>query len=83
MGMNGKLVGYSVKHKMLGTGTVVEQDNTYIKVTFKNRESKFPFPDAFESFLQIDDADIQLQIKELLANKKELAIIEKQKKEQQ
>ncbi|MBQ9671941.1 MAG: GIY-YIG nuclease family protein [Prevotella sp.] len=41
-------VGDQVVHKSLGPGQVVSLDDRYVFVKFKDRESKFLFPDAFE-----------------------------------
>ena len=41
-------VGDKVVHKSFGPGQVVSMDDNYIFVKFKDRESKFLFPNAFE-----------------------------------
>ena len=41
-------VGDKVIHKSFGPGQVVSMDDNYIFVKFKDRESKFQFPNAFE-----------------------------------
>ena len=40
--------GDSVTHKSLGHGTVIFIDDNYLSVRFSDRESKFPYPSAFE-----------------------------------
>ena len=41
-------VGDKVIHKSFGPGQVVSMDDNYVFVKFKDRESKFIFPNAFE-----------------------------------
>ena len=41
-------VGDKVIHKSFGPGQVVSMDDNYVFVKFKDRESKFLFPNAFE-----------------------------------
>ena len=42
-------VGDEVTHKSFGTGQVLSLDDNYIFIQFKDRESKFLFPNAFEN----------------------------------
>ncbi len=42
-------VGDEVSHKSFGTGQVLSLDDNYIFIQFKDRESKFLFPNAFEN----------------------------------
>ena len=41
-------VGDNVIHKSFGPGQVMSLDENYVVVKFKDRESKFLFPNAFE-----------------------------------
>ena len=41
-------VGDKVVHKSLGEGVIVSLDDNYLFVRFKDRESKFLYPSAFE-----------------------------------
>lgn len=48
-------VGDTVRHRSLGGGTVMSLDDKYIIVRFRDRESKFLFPGAFEKgYLEMD-----------------------------
>ena len=42
-------VGDKVMHKSLGEGIIVSLDDNYLFVRFKDRESKFLYPNAFEN----------------------------------
>ena len=41
-------IGDTVTHKSLGPGTVMSVDEKYIIIKFRDRESKFFYPGAFE-----------------------------------
>ena len=58
------LLNQRVKHKSLGVGTVVAQDEKYITVEFASKTSKFvcPGPDTFTKFLQAEDTAVQAAI---------------------
>ena len=60
-----------VNHKAFGTGTIEEIANGKIKVNFENATKVFVFPDAFESFLTTDDAELLQRIEKEKAEKKE------------
>ena len=45
----GLRVGDKVMHKSLGEGVIVSLDDNYLFVRFKDRESKFLYPSAFEN----------------------------------
>ena len=49
-----------VKHKMLGRGTIVAQDDKYITVAFASKTSNFVYtnPDTFGKFLTLVDEDL-------------------------
>jgi hypothetical protein len=57
------LVNKKVRHKVLGIGTVIAQDEKYITVSFKSKKSKFMYPVAFEKFLIPDDPSVLDAIK--------------------
>ena len=44
----GLCIGDTVAHKSLGPGTVMSLDDKYIIIKFRDRESKFFYPGAFE-----------------------------------
>lgn len=78
------MVGIKVKHKFLGTGTILEISGDYVTVEFSSRTSKFTYPDAFDTFLQCEDSNTQsIVLEELAAKKKKESEIEKQKQEEQ
>ena len=53
------LSNIKVQHNMLGVGTVIEFDSQYITVQFKDKTSKFVYPDAFDKFLKAEDPNVQ------------------------
>lgn len=64
------LIGETVKHKSFGRGTVTECDKSYLTVQFEQAEKKFQYPDAFKSFLVIEDKTIMNELKTLIKVKK-------------
>ncbi|HEX3016759.1 MAG TPA: hypothetical protein VHP31_02770 [Caproicibacter sp.] len=73
------LLNKKVKHKMLGVGTVVTQDDRYIIVEFAIRTSKFsyPSPNTFTKFLQAEEPAVQAAILQEIADAKALEDAEK------
>ena len=76
------LMNCSVKHISLGIGTVTEQKDNYIKIIFGVGEKQFVYPDAFEKFLKCEDTNMQSQIEEELALKKQQEIQKQQERQQ-
>lgn len=57
------LLQKSVRHTgILGTGTIIAQEEKYITVEFKNKTSIFSYPIAFEKFLVMEDSNLQEQV---------------------
>ncbi len=50
-----KLYNKQVTHKIFGRGEVVQHDNSYIQVEFTSGVKKFVYPDAFDSYLTLND----------------------------
>ena len=48
-----------VFHKIWGKGTVIEQTDTLIIVSFSIGEKKFQYPDVFKQFLTLCDSELQ------------------------
>ena len=65
------LLNCKVRHKTLGTGNVVWQNDTYIGVQFVDSEIKFQYPKAFESFLQCEDESMQNRLLSFIAEKQD------------
>lgn len=56
------LINEKVKHKLLGTGTVIEQNEKFVAVEFATKTTKFIFPDAFDGFLVFENTHLQDEI---------------------
>ena len=76
------LMNCSVKHISWEIGTVTEQKDNYIKIIFGVGEKQFVYPDAFEKFLKCEDTNMQSQIEEELALKKQQEIQKQQERQQ-
>lgn len=57
-----ELMGSKVKHAVYGIGEIKNCTSNYITVEFPTKTSKFIYPDAFEKFVEAEDADVQAAI---------------------
>ena len=55
-------VNLAVKHKSFGNGVIISQNGKYITVKFDTVQKTFVYPDAFESFLTLEDGSISKEI---------------------
>lgn len=53
------IVGKKVRHKTLGVGTIISQDRRYIKVMYEKGEKEHNYLDAFKSFLEMVDDEVE------------------------
>lgn len=74
-----KLIGEVVKHKSFGRGEIINFENNYITVLFKqsHAEKKFTYPTAFGAFLELENDAL---IKDIDEDKRKLAQVEAEKK---
>lgn len=63
------LEGKKVTHKLFGEGTVTAFDGAHVEVGFGCGVKKFSYPDAFERFLTLKDAEAGAEIETLLTEK--------------
>lgn len=62
-----EFVGELVEHKVFGTGTIVEFNDTFIVVKFANDSRKdFVFPDAFDSYLKLKNQELFKEVEKKL-----------------
>lgn len=59
------LLNEEVRHKSFGTGQVIEQVDSYIKVRFEEGNKRFVYPDAFGEFLTIVDQEVAERVESL------------------
>src|SRR5690606_25669539 len=45
-------------HKTFGEGIIKQYDENYLVISFSQGEKKFVYPDAFESFISVNDSNI-------------------------
>lgn len=57
-----------VEHKTFGVGEIIHQEGNIIQVRFRESSSikKFLFPDSFETFLSVCNADLIPEVEEAL-----------------
>ena len=72
-----------VNHKSFGIGTVVSHQGKYMTVRFENAQKIFVYPDAFESFLTLEDGTVseEIMIDIAAARRAKQAIIDKKNEE--
>lgn len=77
-----ELINQKVKSKSLGVGIIVEHTQDRVTVEFKDKDSKFPYPDAFEKkFLVAEDTSVQASILKEIQEAKAKAEEKKRKEE--
>ena len=75
------LVGETVRHRMMGNGTVVEQADGLLIVEFSRKTSKFSYnKDTFTKFLALEDSDAQAL---LLKEFEEIRLAEEKMKQEE
>ncbi len=52
------LINKKVTHKVFGEGNIIEQDDSIITIDFDKDLKKFVYPDAFKSFITLNDEKI-------------------------
>ena len=60
------LINKQVTHKSFGLGKVIEQNDSYIDIDFASGKKSFVFPDAFASFLKLNDKSTNEKIQEMV-----------------
>lgn len=72
-----------VNHKSFGVGTVVSHQGKYMTVRFQNAQKIFVYPDAFESFLTLEDGTVsdEILIDIAAARRAKQAILDKKNEE--
>lgn len=72
-----------VNHKSFGVGTVVSHQGKYMTVRFENAQKIFVYPDAFESFLTLEDGTVsdEIMIDIEAARRAKQVILDKKKEE--
>ena len=56
------LIGQTVKHRAFGSGVIEELSGNVVTVNFKKGDKKFIYPDAFETFLKLEDEESMAKI---------------------
>ena len=76
-------VNLAVNHKSFGKGVIVSLSGKYITVKFASAQKIFVYPDAFESFLTLEDGTVPAEIQTDIAAAKaaKQAIIDKKREE--
>lgn len=76
------LVNKKVRHLRFGEGTikeVLDDDKIIVEFNELEEDKKFKFPEVFEEFLSLEDEASQEDVMELLQERKEEIVREKEK----
>lgn len=65
-----KLIGQTVKHRAFGSGVIEELTGNVVTVNFSDGDKKFIYPDAFESFLSLEDEESMKEFNKLMENRR-------------
>ncbi|MEK4249428.1 malate synthase [Paenibacillus sp. FSL W7-1287] len=77
------LINKEITHKVFGNGNIVEQNDSVITVHFNDGIKKFVYPDAFETFISLNDQDTAKNLQKIIAEKEiEKQALEKKLKEE-
>jgi len=77
------LINKEITHKVFGNGNIVEQNDSVITVNFNDGIKKFVYPDAFETFISLNDRDTAKNLQKIIAEKEiEKQALEKKLKEE-
>lgn len=57
-----QLIGQAIRHKTFGAGIITNLSEDTITICFQNREKRFVYPDAFQTFLVSNDPNTQQHI---------------------
>lgn len=79
------LEGKLVEHKKLGKGKVKEISDSYLIVKFdkSDKVSRFVYPDAFNKFLKLEDADTQTVVDKHLRMRNMIVADQERRKKQE
>jgi len=77
------LLHEEITHKVFGEGDIVDQDESFITVEFKDDVKKFVYPDAFGTFIKLKDQDTAKTLKKIISEREaEKKAEEKQRKQE-
>ena len=77
------LIDKRVTHKSFGEGNIVDQDDSFITISFKTVNKKFIYPDAFGEFLQLEDRTAAKSLRKVITKIEAAQEIEDKKKEEE
>lgn len=79
-----KLINKKIKHNVFGDGKVVSQEAQRVTVQFSEQygTKQFVYPDAFEKYLKLDDADLEIVVMKEI-HSKQVQIKEETERKQQ
>lgn len=77
------LLNEEITHKVFGEGDIVDQDESFITVEFKDDTKKFVYPDAFGKFIKLKNQDMAKSLKKVITKREtEKEALEKKREEE-
>ncbi|UJL47747.1 malate synthase [Virgibacillus sp. NKC19-16] len=77
------LINEEITHKVFGEGNIVDQDASFVTISFNEDIKKFVYPDAFGSFITLNDRDTAKSLKKILSQREmEEEALEKRRAEE-
>src|SRR5699024_3392431 len=77
------LLHEKITHKTFGEGEIVDQDESFITINFKNETKKFVYPDVFGKFVTLKNQDKKQSLKKVISKREaEKEALEKKREEE-
>ena len=77
------LINEEITHKTFGEGNIVDQDESFITIDFKEDTKKFVYPDAFGTFITLKDQDTAESLKKVISKMEQEELERKREKEKE
>lgn len=77
------LINEEITHKVFGNGSIVDQNESVITVNFNDGIKKFVYPDAFGTFIKLNDRDAARNLQKIITEMEiEKEALEKKRQEE-
>ncbi|GAB3798995.1 malate synthase [Virgibacillus kimchii] len=77
------LLKEEITHEVFGKGDIVDQDESFITIDFKEGTKKFVYPDAFGKFITLKDQDTANSLKKVVSQRKKEKEAREKKQEEE
>lgn len=77
------LINKEITHKVFGKGHIVELNDSIITIDFNEDVKKFVYPDAFRTFITLNDKDAAKSLEKVLLKEEAKMAVQKKKREEE